>query len=293
MKYYIEGNIDFFSELYKSLDEEENKVETDNNLCLITNQPLIDKYVELNCGHKFNYIPLYNDIYNHKKKFNNMEGSMSLLKVNEIRCPYCRKKQLGVLPYYSELISIKTNGVNFYDNTLSQNNYTNGKCEFIIKSLINFDTTEVFCSNTYVKKLECNNKTYCWKHNKVITKQKEKEEQKKLKEETKQKEKEAQKKLKEEAKEKKKLETISKKINKNPLILSITDIKEENIVVSSLTQTQINATDKGCCQIIKTGLNKGNQCGLIILNDYLCKRHYNIKNKNSVINNIINNNINI
>ena len=32
-KYNIEGNIDFFSELYKSLDEDDNKnkVESDNN----------------------------------------------------------------------------------------------------------------------------------------------------------------------------------------------------------------------------------------------------------------------
>ena len=104
-KYNIEGNIDFFSELYKSLDDEDNnhKVESDNNLCLISNQLLVDKFVELNCGHKFNYIPLYNDIYNHKKKFNNMEGNGSLLKMNEIRCPYCRKKQVGVLPYYDNV----------------------------------------------------------------------------------------------------------------------------------------------------------------------------------------------
>ena len=78
MKYNIEGNIDFFAELYKSLDDEDNQNKTaeDDNLCLITNQPLTEKYVELNCSHKFNYIPLYNDIYNHKKKYNNMEGSI-------------------------------------------------------------------------------------------------------------------------------------------------------------------------------------------------------------------------
>ena len=72
-KYIIEGGIDFYSELYKSLDIEENinKIEADNNICLISNLPLTDKYIKLNCGHKFNYIPLYHDIYNHKKKFNN------------------------------------------------------------------------------------------------------------------------------------------------------------------------------------------------------------------------------
>jgi DNA-directed RNA polymerase subunit RPC12/RpoP len=109
--------LDFFLELYKSLDVEENqnKVESDNNLCLITNQLLIDKFVELSCGHKFNYIPLYNDIYNHKKKFNNMESSAGSLKTDEIRCPYCRNKQNGLLPYYENMGIEKTHGVNYID----------------------------------------------------------------------------------------------------------------------------------------------------------------------------------
>ena len=68
-KYNIEGGIDFFAELYKSLDNEESKEKTeeDNNKCLISNQLLTDKHVTMKCGHKFNYIPLYYDILNHKK----------------------------------------------------------------------------------------------------------------------------------------------------------------------------------------------------------------------------------
>ena len=288
MKYNIEGNIDFFAELYKSLDDEDNQNKTaeDDNLCLITNQPLTEKYVELNCSHKFNYIPLYNDIYNHKKKYNNMEGSISSLKVNEIRCPYCRKKQVGVLPYYSELITTKTNGVNFYDDTILQNsNKTNtycfGKCEFIVSQ-----STNVSCTSTYVTKSACDNKTYCYYHNKNIIKkfekekkEKEKEAQKKSKEEAKQKAKEEKNKI----KEAKKNEKITKKtLNQiNNLYINIIDIEDENIVISSLTQSQIS--NEGCVQIIKTGLNKGNPCGLSILNDCLCKRHYNLKNKNIII----------
>jgi len=290
-KYNIEGDIDFFSELYKSLDDDDNKykVESDNNLCLISNQLLIDKFVELDCGHKFNYIPLYNDIYNHKKKFNNMEGSASLLKMNEIRCPYCRKKQLGVLPYYEELIPEKTNGVNFYDDTQSQSTYISsqgkfsyGKCEFIVNTPTSISTITFSgpCPNTYVIKSSCDNKTYCWIHNRAITKQfekekkdKEKQAQKKLKEEIKQKEKED-KKLKKDAEKILKKKTLKQSKN---LILSITNVEEENLVVS--INPQIEITNEGCTQIIKTGLNKGNHCGLTILNDCLCKRHYNLKNK--------------
>ena len=303
-KYNIEGNIDFFAELYKSLDDDDNKhkVESDNNLCLITNQLLIDKFVELTCGHKFNYIPLYNDIYNHKKKFNLLEGSDSSLKLNEIRCPYCRKKQIGVLPYYEEIISEKNNGVNFYDDTQIQNNniytqnnniyihsiFSYGKCEFILPpTTISLPSNTSSCTNSfkcpisYVTKFDCDNKTYCCRHIRIMksqfikdAKNKEKENQKKLKEEIKQKKKEEVKLTKESLKKSLK---DNKKI-KNNLILSITENEdEENTVVSSPTQPQTN--NEKCIQIIKTGPNKGNPCGLDILNDCLCKRHYNLKNQ--------------
>ena len=284
-KYNIEGNIDFFSELYKSLDEEDNKhkVESDNNLCLITNETLVDKFVELNCGHKFNYIPLYNDVYNHKKKFNNMEGSLSSLKMNEIRCPYCRKKQLGVLPYYENLISTKTNGVNFFDDTQIQNTccspkliYNFGKCEFIIPT----PNTPTACLINYVTKLECDGKLYCWTHNRIMIKKFEKEK--------KEKEKEVQKQLKKEAKQKEKAEKEAlKKTTKKTknLILSITNVEEENVVVSSSSlQPKIETINEGCIQIIKTGTNKGNPCGLTVLDECLCKRHYNLKSKNNIVN---------
>ena len=83
-KYVVEGGIDFFAELYKSLDDEENnhKTDEDNNICLITNKPLTDKFVEMNCGHKFNYLPLYNDLLNHKNKFHKIIYKRHLHKLN-------------------------------------------------------------------------------------------------------------------------------------------------------------------------------------------------------------------
>ena len=308
-KYNIEGNIDFFSELYKSLDEEDtiHKVESDSKLCLITNQPLIDKFVKLNCGHKFNYIPIYNDIYNHKKKFNQMEGKSTSLKVNEIRCPYCREKQSGVLPYYEELVQEKTNGVNFYDETEIQYNnchgqqsFYNGKCEFIITPLQNISINDYIkpykCSSSYVTKLEHDNKSYCYLHNRFMIKKFEKEKkekEKKIKEEVKQKEKEEKeqkKKVKEELKQKKKEELIQKnntkkelkqivmnsKQNKTKDIISdsLKNIEDENIVISSSI-----IINKGCDTILKSGINKGNRCGLDIFSNCLCKRHHTLQNK--------------
>ena len=130
-KYKIEGSIDFFSELYKSLDDED--ISDENNLCLITSQLLTKNFFIMDCGHKFNYIPLYLDIKNHKLKFNSMEDSSSRLNHNEIRCPYCRKKQTNLLPYYEELGLSKIHGINYinpnYTPPISVSS-SYKKCEF-------------------------------------------------------------------------------------------------------------------------------------------------------------------
>lgn len=114
-KYDIEGGIDFFSELYKSLDDGTDEDSAEENICLITSQPLTEFFVTMKCGHKFNYKPLYFDIKNHKQKFNRMEGSSGRVGSNELRCPYCRTKQAGTLPYYEEIGLPKIHGINYID----------------------------------------------------------------------------------------------------------------------------------------------------------------------------------
>ena len=81
--------------------------------------------------------------------------------------------------------------------------------------------------------------------------------------------------------------SIKKTLKKsNDLIHTITDMEGENVVLSSTIQVQPQAQNsvEGCTQTIKTGFNKGTLCGLVILNDCLCKRHYNLKNKSSIVN---------
>jgi hypothetical protein len=133
-KYSIEGNIDFYDELYKSLDIEENthKTEEDLSLCLITKETLVDKHFTMECGHKFNYIPLFNDIKNHKQKFNGFEVAKCQLKQDEIRCPYCRNKQKGLLPYYEDLLLEKINGVNYICENKNDKEKLN-LCQFLLK----------------------------------------------------------------------------------------------------------------------------------------------------------------
>jgi len=197
-KYTIEGNIDFFSELYKSLDIEENnqKTEEDNNLCLISNELLTDKCVTMECGHKFNYAPLYMDIKNHKQKFNGMEGSSTRLYQDEIRCPYCRKKQAGVLPYYEELGLEKLHGINCIDpnySSVKTSSHYYKTCQYTAENP-NFDPSGNDQVETHYKNfgnckfLTCNTlgtqinfyhgitegmnygdeKYYCWHHKKIV-----------------------------------------------------------------------------------------------------------------------------
>ena len=291
-KYNIEGGINFFDELYKSLDIEDDS-EDDKNLCLITNNPLTDKYVELECKHKFNYIPLYNDLVNHKKKFNNLEGNGGKLKVHEIRCPYCRNKQQNILPYYEEFGVKKINGVNYYDPTENtNNNYCHNygdKCEHLIINQ-SFDSTKPE-SNTNKKYNECHNyfgtkinvfnklnssqpityddsKNYCYIHKKQMIKQYKEQEKEKVKQ---------QKILAKEtlklAKENAKLEKESLKLAKQQKSLSN---KNQNVVLGpSHVVTQLD----GCVQILKTGLKKGKQCCGKINADNLCTRHFKLVNK--------------
>lgn len=142
-KYVIDGNIDFYSELYKSLDDASDTEEQE--LCLITGDALTDKFVTLNCGHKFNYIPLYNDVLNHKKKYNKFESKVGKLHAWEFRCPYCRKKQSEMLPYYPEFNTGRVLGVNYYNENVKYNEHKNNvmipgyMCDYVFPSKPNLE----------------------------------------------------------------------------------------------------------------------------------------------------------
>lgn len=278
-KYIIEGGIDFYAELYKSLDIEEcnEKTEEDNNICLITNLPLTDKFISLNCGHKFNYIPLYHDILNHKKHFNYLEGSGKLTN-NEIRCPYCRKKHNGLLPYYKELDLERVNGVNYYNPNVKQSCSLN-KCEY---ELINpkfdpdipvSDTNQktIACCNGFTSKISIynpldplnfinygDNKKYCQEHKKIMIKKYKEEEREKVK---------AAKKL---MKDQEKLEKQKIKEEKKLLKKKLKDTNTNENIVLGTTSTEL-----ACQYILKRGINKGSCCGNKIFLNNLCKRHSN------------------
>lgn len=102
-KYIIEGDLDFKTAMNIDLTENED-------ICLISQQLLTKSQIKLICGHKFNYMPLYNELYKQKQK-NQYETCN--LKIYQMKCPYCRTVVDNILPYIQSECPEKTNGVNY------------------------------------------------------------------------------------------------------------------------------------------------------------------------------------
>ena len=176
----IEGNLNFYDELYKSLaycDDNET------NTCLITGLPLKDKYVTLKCTHTFNYDVLYKELCIQKYGFNihtlPTDEQLTIVKSGvdfSIKCPYCRNIQFTILPYYPELGFDKIYGLNSLDKTLS-NAYSNTVCNKVTYAYtkygitfkygicchININTNEG-CNIKYVSSIPNSNFSYCGTH---------------------------------------------------------------------------------------------------------------------------------
>ena len=95
-------------ELFKNLLNED--LIDEDNTCLITNENLRDNNIELNCGHKFNYEALYNEVVYQKtrKLLDNAQ-----LKINEVKCPYCRIITNKLLPFYKYYSVKQVRGVTY------------------------------------------------------------------------------------------------------------------------------------------------------------------------------------
>ena len=283
--YIIEGDIDFYAELYSSLDNKDtpNQLdETNNNVCLITDESLEANSVTLLCNHKFNYVPLYKDLVNHKKKFNTMESS-GALKHGEIRCPYCRHKQQFVLPYYEELGLPKVSGVNepykyeppppapYYNNNIK-------KCEFVssfpfLQDVSGVDNLVTLSCKKYGYKFsgfeegdEHSGKYFCCEHKRVINKHHKQVVHDKLKV----------------------VKEADKKLKKEEAIKAKADAMEQKKLLKANAKSNVNVIENvysdenaivcvGCQQYLVSGPRKGLQCNLSLFQDNRCKRHYDKK----------------
>lgn len=101
--------------------------ENDDNLCLIDGTKLENNFITLNCGHSFNYLPLYNEIvYQKTKKI--LDNSK--LRFNEIKCPYCRNVSNKLLPAFKYYNIEFIKGVNYPCNYSFKIN----NCEYLDKN---------------------------------------------------------------------------------------------------------------------------------------------------------------
>ena len=116
---------DFNKKLFEGLCEEEGK--TKIGACLISGDELDENFITLVCKHKFNYSPIYHEI-RHQKEFTKLETCR--LKRYQIKCPYCRNVQNGIIPFSKNFPDLKLDGVNWPPSRVSKNN----KCAAIIRS---------------------------------------------------------------------------------------------------------------------------------------------------------------
>ena len=164
--YTLENDVDFFKEL-KQIKVDKMNVSsataaaaaaaaaaaetTQEPRCLITNEPLQKDHITLKCGHKFNYVPIFNEVlfqkcsllpknissklittYTKQTKGNNAQTpnppvasllynssynlEINRLQYDEIKCPYCRSITHNILPYYPYPDISKVKYVNFPSN---------------------------------------------------------------------------------------------------------------------------------------------------------------------------------
>jgi hypothetical protein len=295
MKYIVEGDINFYETLIKSLDNESDDEEL---LCKISGFPLEENVVTLECNHKFNYYALYNEINKQKYEFKTYETfslpSKDQLKMRElkvdyfIKCPYCRNVQFTILPYYEEMGLKKLYGINSLDythkNVYGTNDYEVHYYGIKFKKGICCENENNFiCKSKYVAFIPNTELSYCTFHYRnCLKKYKLKEKQQKLDEKKKQKDESlvARQKLFEE----KNLVRAEKGL---PPLKTLPRIKPvlKNIIEPGQPIGQYIPEDEqntivGCKMILKTGPNKGKPCGCKkIKENNLCKRHYTLNDK--------------
>jgi hypothetical protein len=107
--------------IVSSHTDTDTDTDTDTNICLITKEKLEPNHITLSCNHKFNYVPLYNEVVNQKNKQNNIY-EIAKLSSNQIKCPYCRAITNKLLPYIAYPLVKVTKNVNSYATTSYNNN---------------------------------------------------------------------------------------------------------------------------------------------------------------------------
>jgi hypothetical protein len=124
----MQNELDMSIYFKECFEEETSDDSSDDALCLISGEILTDYFITLSCGHHFNYIPLFNEVYIQKCVINHREVARVPHKC--VKCPYCRIVSVGILPYREVVEKKKIYGVN-WPCTLSMKF---GVCSYVFKS---------------------------------------------------------------------------------------------------------------------------------------------------------------
>lgn len=167
-QYTIEDNIDFYSELMKD-DDNDNDQHTNANICLLTQQPLDNTALTLPCNHSFNYTALFNEVKIQKKdpySKNNYDTNKAYS--HGMNCPYCRTKYNFILPQCYKIPHVKNN-VEFV------NKRTN--CNLPFDIYCKYKNNVEFCDDVFMTNIG----KYCKQHYQIIIKEQKKKEKEELK----------------------------------------------------------------------------------------------------------------
>ena len=238
---------DFNKKLNILLCEQDEYENLENN-CLISNNKLEKDCITLICGHKFNYSSILNEIKNQKKQ--NLYYETQKLKSHQIKCPYCRRIQNGLLPYREGYPTIT------YVNWPRKLQFLPNICEYIFKS-------------GKRKGEQCDKrccKNFCPNHEKIMKRKKEREAKKN-------------KFLKDNVIEKAKKYVASKLLQmeehaKNIIIPPELNIESNQVILNG---SENDISNKQCQYIFKKGIKKGKLCKHSKCNNYTmnyCKTHY-------------------
>ena len=113
---------EFNEQLFEDLCKDDGD---EDNICLISGNPLEENSITLACSHTFNYDPIF-EVAKRQKNFSKLETCK--LKKYQLKCPYCRTVQNGILPYRENYN--KLDGINWPAIRVGKNK----KCSAIIKS---------------------------------------------------------------------------------------------------------------------------------------------------------------
>jgi len=155
MNIIIEDDINFYEQL-NNLDSDDEDVD----FCLLTKMPLDKNKITLPCKHSFNFIPLYREVCI-QKTHSPSHLDMDKVRMDQIKCPYCRQKFNFLLPH----VRINKDVTYIYGvNKPEQLCMPFHKCRYVFNS---GKQKNVQCDKTgYYDQSEC----YCPSHHTIMSK---------------------------------------------------------------------------------------------------------------------------